>query len=111
MIAAQHLDYPTYLVRLRTMPVENLLKRRPGSRIRTALPRRSCWPWTRWPTMTRPGLCRGLINLIAVLSAAGVSRALLHAAGQACTRDPGAAGGFRPEWLMKRSGGWPAPRC
>ena len=28
------------------------------------------------------GLCRGLINVVALLSAAGVSRALLYAAGQ-----------------------------
>ena len=55
---------------------------RRGNRTRIASPRPSCWPWTRRRTGTRPGLCRGLINVVALLSAAGVSRALLYAAGQ-----------------------------
>ena len=83
VIAAQHLDYMTYLAQLRAVPVQDLLTRgSPGSHIRMALPRPSCWPWTPWQMMTLTGLCRGLVNLVALLSAAGVSRGLLYAAGQ-----------------------------
>ena len=63
---------------------------RRGSRTRTASPRPSCWPWTRWPLPTRPGCAAGLDHVVALLSTAGVSRALLYAAGQAgpAPRDP-----------------------
>ena len=58
------------------------------------------------------GLCRGLVNVVALLSAAGVSRALLYAAGQqGLLHHPGT--GARPgrSALMRRWGGWPARRC
>ena len=83
VIAAQHLDYPAYLARLRAVPVQDLLKRATGDPYtHSAAEAMSCWPWTRWPTGDPTGLCRGLINLVALLAATGVARPLLYAAGQ-----------------------------
>jgi len=45
--------------------------------------RRCCWRWTRSGPGTAPGVCGAVMDLASVLSAAGVPRAVLHAAGQA----------------------------
>lgn len=83
MIAFQNLDYATFLHRVRTMPVQDYLIR---------------MTWDPYPHSVgvaialalyaaaegdRTGLRSGLIGLISLLSADGVSRALLHVAGQA----------------------------
>jgi tetratricopeptide (TPR) repeat protein len=81
VIAAQHLDYPAYLARLRTAPVQDLLRRAAGEpyphgaaeAIVLALDAADADP---------ASLCQGLVNVIALLSAAGVARELLYAAGQ-----------------------------
>ena len=80
VIAAQHLSYATYLERLRRLPVADLLTaRKPGS-TRAELPRRCCCPWI----IVRAGqdgqACTAVMDLLAVLSATGVSRSLVHAA-------------------------------
>ena len=62
--------------------------------------------------MTRAGVCTGVMEIMAVLSAAGVRRDLLHAAGQAGVLASGAGtvSGWR-EWWMGRWGGWRSGRC
>jgi hypothetical protein len=55
VIAAQHLDYPAYLARLRATRSRTCCSVGRGSRIRMAPPRPSCWPWTPPPMPTRPG--------------------------------------------------------
>ena len=82
VIAAQHLDYPAYLARLRTVPVQDLLKRAAGEPYPHGAAEAIVLALDAAATPDPAGLCRGLINVIALLSAAGVSRALLHAAGQ-----------------------------
>ena len=82
VIAAQRLDYGTYLERLRAKPVDELLPRRVRASIRMGWRRRCCCRWRR-SGRRRDRACGGAMDLVAVLSAAGVPRAVLHAAGQA----------------------------
>ena len=82
VIAAQHLDYPTYLARLRTVPVQDLLKRAIGEPYPHGAAEAIVLALDAVADGDPAGLCRGLINVVALLSAAGVSRALLYAAGQ-----------------------------
>ena len=80
VMAVQQLEYAAYLERLRTMPVEEYL----APTIAAVLARRrggGCWPWTR--SGMRSEACAGIMEIMAVLSAAGVRRELLHGAGQA----------------------------
>ena len=112
MIAAQHLDYPTYLARLRAVPVQDCLKRATGEPYPHGVAEAIVLALDAVADDDQTGLCRGLINVVALLSAAGVSRALLYAAGQqgllhtpAPRRPPGRKA------LMRRSVGWPALRC
>jgi tetratricopeptide (TPR) repeat protein len=82
VIAAQHLDYPTYLARLRTVPMQNLLKRVIGEPYPHSVAEAMVLALAAVEEGDPTGLCRGLINVVALLSTAGVSRALLYAAGQ-----------------------------
>ena len=82
VIAAQHLDYPTYLTRLRTVPVQDLLKRVIGEPYPHGAAEAIVLALDATADGDPAGLCRGLINVVALLSTAGVSRALLYAAGQ-----------------------------
>jgi tetratricopeptide (TPR) repeat protein len=82
VIAAQHLDYPTYIARLRTVPVEDLLERATGNPFPHSIAEAIMLALDAATDGDATGLCRGLINVIALLSAAGVSRTLLYAAGQ-----------------------------
>ena len=82
VIAAQHLDYPTYLARLRTVPVQDLLKRAIGEPYPYSVADAIVLALDALEDGDPAGLCRGLINVVALLSTAGVSRALLYAAGQ-----------------------------
>ena len=82
MIAAQHLDYPTYLARLRTVPVQDLLKRAIGEPYPHSVAEAIVLALDAVEEGDPTGLCRGLINVVALLSTAGVARALLYAAGQ-----------------------------
>ena len=112
VIAAQHLDYPAYLARLRTVPVQDLLKRATGEPYPHGAAEAIVLALDAAAEGDPTGLCRGLINVVALLSTGGVSRALLYAAGQqglsstpAPRRLPGRSVSTR------RSGGWPARRC
>ena len=82
VIAAQHLDYPAYLARLRTVPVQDFLKRATGEPYRYGVAEAIVLALDAVTDADQTGLCRGLINVVALLSAAGVSRPLLYAAGQ-----------------------------
>ncbi len=82
VIAAQHLDYPTYLTRLRTVPVQDLLKRVIGEPYPHGVAEAIVLALDATADGDPAGLCRGLINVVALLSTAWVSRALLYAAGQ-----------------------------
>ena len=113
VIAAQHLDYPAYLARLRAKPVEELLLRESAGRYPHGLAAAVLLALDAVRAGDGTGVCGAVMDLVSVLSAAGVPRAVLHAAGQA-----GALGGarsrragLRRRWWMRRWGGWPGPRC
>jgi tetratricopeptide (TPR) repeat protein len=84
VIAAQHLDYRTYLTRLRAVPVQDVLKRAAGEPYPHGAAEAIVLALDAAADSDPTGLCRGLINMVALLSAAGVSRTLLYAAGQQC---------------------------
>ena len=75
VIAAQHLDYPAYLARLRAVPVQDSLKRAPGEPYPHGVAEAIVLALDAAADGDPTGLCRGLINVVALLSAAGVSRA------------------------------------
>ncbi len=82
VIAAQHLDYAAYLARLRTVPMQDFLKRATGEPYGYSAAEAIVLALDAVADGDQTGLCRGLINVVALLSAAGVSRPLLYAAGQ-----------------------------
>jgi tetratricopeptide (TPR) repeat protein len=82
VIAAQHLDYLAYLARLRAVPVQDALKRTTGDPYPHGVAEAIVLALAAVADGDPAGLCAGLINAVALLSAAGVSRALLYAAGQ-----------------------------
>jgi Tetratricopeptide repeat/Domain of unknown function (DUF4062) len=88
VIAAQHLDYPAYLQRLRATPVGELLLRESAGRYPHGLAAAVLLALDAVHAGDGTGVCGAVMDLVSVLSAAGVPRAVLHAAGQA-----GALGG------------------
>jgi tetratricopeptide (TPR) repeat protein len=82
VIAAQHLDYPVYLARLRAMPVQDLLRRASGEPYPHGAGEAIVLALDAAADGDPAGLRRGLVNVVALLSAAGVSRELLYAAGE-----------------------------
>ncbi len=82
VIAAQHLDYPAYLARLRTVLMQDFLKRATGEPYPYGVAEAIVLALDAVADGDQTGLCRGLINVVALLPAAGVSRPLLYAAGQ-----------------------------
>jgi hypothetical protein len=98
VIAAQHLDYPTYLARLRGTPVDQLLLRESAGRYPHGLAAAVLLALEAVRAGDGTGVCGAVMDLVAVLSAAGVPRAVLYAAGQAgALGEPGQAGGVGPE--------------
>ena len=93
VIAAQHLDYPAYLQRLRDKPVGELLLRTGTDRYPHGLAAAVLLALDAVRAGDGTGVCGAVMDLVAVLSAAGVPRAVLHAAGQAgALGGPGQAG-------------------
>jgi hypothetical protein len=92
VIAAQHLDYQSYLTRLRAIPVQDLLKRVTGEPYPHSAAEAIVLALHSVADGDRTGLCRRLINVVALLSAAGVSRPLLYAAGQQGLFQPSGTG-------------------
>ena len=82
VIAAQHLDYPTYLARLRAVPLRDYLRRSAGEPYPQGLAEAIMLSLDTVAEADQSGLCRGLINMVALLSTTGISRELLYAAGQ-----------------------------
>ena len=113
MIAAQHLDYPAYLPRLRAKPVEELLLRESAGRYPHGLAAAVLLALDAVRAGDGTGVCGAVMDLVSVLSAAGVPRAVLHAAGQAgaLSGERSRRAGLRRRWWMRRWGGWPGPRC
>jgi tetratricopeptide (TPR) repeat protein len=83
VIAAQHLDYPTYLARLRAKPVDQLLQRESAGRYPHGLAAAVLLALDAVRAGDGTGVCGAVMDLASVLSPAGVPRAVLHAAGQA----------------------------
>ena len=99
VIAAQHLDYPTYLRRLRAKPVEELLLPVSAGRYPHGLAAAVLLALEAVRAGDGTGVCSAVMDLVSVLSAAGVPRAVLHAAGQAraLSKENEAAGGVPAE--------------
>jgi hypothetical protein len=74
VIAAQHLDYPAYLARLRAAPVQDLLKRPSGEPYPHGAAETIVLALDAAADTDPGGLCRGLVDVIALLSAGGVPR-------------------------------------
>jgi len=105
VIGAQHLDYPAYLARLRIVPVQDSLKRTAGEPYRHGVAEAIVLALDAVADDDPTGLCRGLINVVALLSAAGVSRALLYAAGQqGLLQHPGTGTAAGPESIDEALG-------
>jgi tetratricopeptide (TPR) repeat protein len=105
VIAAQHLDYRTYLSRLRALPVLDYLKRAEADPYPHGAAEAILLALDAAADGDETGLCKGLINLVSLLSAAGVARPLLYAAGEAgLLQPPGTASAAVPERVDKALG-------
>jgi hypothetical protein len=99
VIAAQHLDYPSYVQRLRAKPVDQLLLPVSAGRYPHGLAAAVLLALDAVQTGDGTGVCGAVMDLVAVLSAAGVPRTVLHAAGQAgaLSKENEAADGIPPD--------------
>ena len=105
VITAQHLSYPAYLARLRAVPVQALLKRTAGEPYPYGVAEAIVLALEAAADGDQTGLCRGLVNVVALLSSAGVSRALLYAAGQqGLLKPPGAKDAAGPQSIDEALG-------
>jgi tetratricopeptide (TPR) repeat protein len=82
VIRGQRLGYATYLERLRTLPVAEYLTRQDGQPYPRGVAEAMLLSLQAVQDGDRTGACAGLMDLLSVLSAAGVRRDLLHAADQ-----------------------------
>ncbi len=82
MIAVQHLDYPTYLGRLRASPATRYLSRAGGEPYPHGTAEAISLALDAAADSDPAGVCGPLMDIIALLSPAGVPRDLLRAAGQ-----------------------------
>src|SRR5450755_953656 len=94
VIAAQHLDYATYLGRLRQVPVSELLAPVPAGQYPRSVAAAVLLSVDAVTENDDTRACGGVMDLLAVLSAAGVRRSLVHAAAARGTlrRDGAEAG-------------------
>ena len=83
VIRGQHLTYGTYLERLQALPVAQYLTRRPGQPYPRGVAEAVLLSLQTVQDGDRARACAAVIEVLSVLSAAGVRRDLLHAAGQA----------------------------
>ena len=100
VIAAQRLDYPTYLARVRAKPVDQLLLPVSAGRYPHGLAAAVLLALDAVRAGDGSGVCGAVMDLVSVLSAAGVPRAVLHAAGQA-----GVLGGLEQAGEPEQAGG------
>ena len=80
MIAAQHLSYATYLERLRRLPVADLLAAEEAGQYPRGVAAAVLLSLDAVRAGDQGGACGAVMDLLAVLSAAGVRRSLVHAA-------------------------------
>ena len=98
VIADQHLDYGTYLDRLRGMPVGELLRPVEAGQYPRGVAAAVLLSLEGVRTGDDTGVCVGAMELLAVLSAAGVRRVLVQAAArQGVLEQDGQAGELAPE--------------
>ena len=83
VITGQSLAYEAYLERLRAVPVEEILSQELGQSSVPGIAQAVLLSLEAAMAADQIGTCTRLIEILAVLSAAGVRRDLLHAAGQA----------------------------
>ena len=82
VIAAQHLGYGTYLDRLRAMPVEELLRPVEAGQYPRGVAAAVLLSLEGVRAGDDTGICAAVMELLAVLSAAGLRRALVHDAAR-----------------------------
>ncbi len=82
VIASQHLPYATYLDRLRRLPVGDLLTPEPAGQYPQGTAAAVLLSLEAIRAGDDTGACGEVMDLLAVLSTAGVRRPLLHAAGR-----------------------------
>ena len=82
VIAAQHLGYGTYLARLRAMPVGELLRPVEAGQYPRGVAAAVLLSLEGVRAGDDTGICAALMELLAVLSAAGVRRTLVHEAAR-----------------------------
>jgi tetratricopeptide (TPR) repeat protein len=82
VIAAQHLSYGTYLERLRRLPVGDLLVAGETGEYPRGVAAAVLLSLDAVQADDESGACGAVMNLLAVLSAAGVRRSLIHAAAR-----------------------------
>jgi tetratricopeptide (TPR) repeat protein len=83
VIAGEHLGYETYLDRLRKLPVQEDLIQEPEQPYPPGTAEAVLLSLDAMRAGDQAGICTGLMEIMAVLSGAGVRRELLHTAGQA----------------------------
>jgi tetratricopeptide (TPR) repeat protein len=83
VIAAQQLDYETYLSRLRSLRVDRYLSPSEGEPYPQGVAEAVLLSLDAVAVDDGTGLCGPVMDVVSLLSTAGVPRALLHAAGQA----------------------------
>jgi tetratricopeptide (TPR) repeat protein len=82
VIRSQHLSYGTYLERLRSLSVAQYLTRGPGQPYPHGMAEAVLLSLQAVQADDQSGACPAVMEMLSVLSAAGVRRDLLHAAGQ-----------------------------
>ena len=82
VISAQHLAYGAYLERLRSLPLADYLGTAPNEPYLSSLAQAILLSIAAVTASDPTGLCAPLLDLVAVLSPLGVSRDLVHRAGQ-----------------------------
>jgi tetratricopeptide (TPR) repeat protein len=98
VIASQHLPYSVYLDRLRRLPTADLLAPAEVGQYPQGVAAAVLLSLDAVQVGDDTGLCRAVMDLLAVLSAAGVSRSLVYAAGQEGLRGrDGPLAGLGPE--------------
>ena len=82
VIASQHLSYGTYLDRLRRLPVADLLAAEEAGQYPRGVAAAVLLALDTVRAGDQGGACGAVMDLVAVLSAAGVRRSLIHAAAR-----------------------------
>ena len=82
VIASQHLSYGTYLDRLRRLPVADLLVTEEAGQYPRGMAAAVLFALDNVRAGDQGGACGAVMDLVAVLSAAGVRRSVIHAAAR-----------------------------